>query len=163
MHFEYEFRIQTLTWSHPCDYNNEGTDNDDDDDGDICRHLWVQSLHEQFELCGWPWLLLLPLMLLMVICWQHPLDDCESGPCMNNGTCVDGIHSFSCECSQGFTGKVCDVIVNECASQPCANGATCRDIINGYVCRWVSELCRLVAPGSLRSLDEPVNSIIMCC
>ena len=39
MHFEYEFRIQTLTWSHPCDYNNEGTDNDDDDDGDICRHL----------------------------------------------------------------------------------------------------------------------------
>ena len=66
---------------------------------------------------------------------------------MNNATCVDGVHSFSCECSQGFSGKVCDVNVDECASQPCANGATCRDLINGYTCRWVSGLFWLAALG----------------
>ena len=66
---------------------------------------------------------------------------------MNNATCVDGVHSFSCKCSQGFSGKVCDVNVDECASQPCANGATCRDLINGYTCRWVSGLFWLAVLG----------------
>lgn len=31
------------------------------------------------------------------------IDECKSNPCHNNGTCTDGIASFSCNCSG--TGK----------------------------------------------------------
>lgn len=32
------------------------------------------------------------------------IDECKSNPCHNNGTCTDGIASFSCNCSG--TGKL---------------------------------------------------------
>ncbi len=35
------------------------------------------------------------------------IDDCLPGPCLNNGTCEDGINSYRCHCSQGFTGPTC--------------------------------------------------------
>ena len=33
-------------------------------------------------------------------------DECESGPCQNSGTCIDGAFSFHCECEL-FTGDLC--------------------------------------------------------
>lgn len=29
--------------------------------------------------------------------------------CQNNGTCVDGIDSFTCKCPKGVTGKYCEI------------------------------------------------------
>ena len=36
------------------------------------------------------------------------IDDCISVTCNNGGTCEDGINSFTCVCSYGYTGKFCD-------------------------------------------------------
>ena len=35
------------------------------------------------------------------------IDDCASNPCQNNGTCVDGVTSYTCKCLAGFTGAEC--------------------------------------------------------
>lgn len=32
-------------------------------------------------------------------------DECQSSPCLNNGTCRDLINEFQCLCSPGFDGK----------------------------------------------------------
>ncbi|XP_078734164.1 protein crumbs homolog 2-like isoform X3 [Lampetra fluviatilis] len=62
------------------------------------------------------------------------LDECESQPCLNGGSCIDNIGSFSCECAPGFTGSLCREDVDECLSSPCLNGGTCVDQINGFRC-----------------------------
>lgn len=36
-------------------------------------------------------------------------DECGSSPCKNNGTCVDGIAKYNCECSQGYSGDECEI------------------------------------------------------
>ena len=33
------------------------------------------------------------------------LNECESNPCQNSATCVDLIGYYSCQCTDGFTGK----------------------------------------------------------
>uniref|UniRef100_A0AAV2KYH3 Sushi, nidogen and EGF-like domain-containing protein 1 n=1 Tax=Knipowitschia caucasica TaxID=637954 RepID=A0AAV2KYH3_KNICA len=60
-------------------------------------------------------------------------------PCLNGGQCIDdcitGNPSFTCSCLAGFTGRKCQIDVNECASSPCQNGGTCEDQINSFVCQ----------------------------
>ena len=29
------------------------------------------------------------------------VDDCIDNPCLNNGSCVDGVNSYTCVCSPG--------------------------------------------------------------
>ena len=36
------------------------------------------------------------------------IGECTSAPCQNNGTCVDEINRFTCNCSFGFTGDHCE-------------------------------------------------------
>ena len=35
------------------------------------------------------------------------INDCLSNPCKNDGVCVDGVNSFSCNCAHGFVGDDC--------------------------------------------------------
>lgn len=35
------------------------------------------------------------------------IDECASHPCRHGGTCRDGVNMFSCFCSPGFTGRMC--------------------------------------------------------
>lgn len=67
--------------------------------------------------------------LSFIFCFSLSVD-----PCLNGGSCVDEVGSFSCECRPGFEGVHCKTEVNECASQPCRNGAICKDYVNSFVC-----------------------------
>jgi len=57
-------------------------------------------------------------------------------PCHNGGVCVDeqqpGV-AARCLCPSGFTGRFCDVDIDDCASQPCVNG---RSYSKSHSCRY---------------------------
>lgn len=36
-------------------------------------------------------------------------DECESNPCLNNGTCIDAEAGFWCECKHGWKGRTCNL------------------------------------------------------
>src|SRR4051812_29749974 len=63
------------------------------------------------------------------------IDECASGPCQNQGTCLNLVNGWSCTCGPGYTGLRCQTNINECASNPCQNGASCADASNGYTCQ----------------------------
>lgn len=35
------------------------------------------------------------------------IDECASQPCQNNGTCIDLINDYQCNCTDGFRGTTC--------------------------------------------------------
>ncbi|KAJ8394223.1 hypothetical protein AAFF_G00048060 [Aldrovandia affinis] len=58
-------------------------------------------------------------------CEIDVVDDCESGPCANGGSCVDRGPTYACVCSAGFAGAACNDTLPSCAGDPCAGGGTC--------------------------------------
>ena len=39
------------------------------------------------------------------------IDECESSPCLNGGECTDGNNSYTCSCSNGYSGSECEIEV----------------------------------------------------
>ena len=35
------------------------------------------------------------------------IDECDTSPCQNGGTCNDQIGAFECDCAPGYTDTVC--------------------------------------------------------
>ena len=35
-------------------------------------------------------------------------DECQSNPCQNGGTCIDGVYNFTCACSSYHSGSRCE-------------------------------------------------------
>eukprot|EP00058_Branchiostoma_floridae_P006280 XP_002591768.1 hypothetical protein BRAFLDRAFT_83542 [Branchiostoma floridae] len=64
-------------------------------------------------------------------------DACQSNPCKNGGTCVDGLDSYSCNCTSGYSGDTCED-TDDCQSNPCKNGGTCVDGLDSYSCNCTS-------------------------
>nr|XP_039269162.1 sushi, von Willebrand factor type A, EGF and pentraxin domain-containing protein 1-like [Styela clava] len=85
--------------------------------------------------------------------WSHSsstcqeIDECEKRPCRHNGVCSDGINDFSCSCPTGYSGKTCEIDIDDCSSNPCHNGY-CSDGINNFIC-----FCRHGFTGTLCQTD----------
>lgn len=61
------------------------------------------------------------------------IDECASLPCGDH-RCVNEIGDFRCVCSNGMTGKLCDVPPDHCIENECKNDATCNNHDTDYSC-----------------------------
>uniref|UniRef100_A0A3Q0RGZ8 EGF-like domain-containing protein n=1 Tax=Amphilophus citrinellus TaxID=61819 RepID=A0A3Q0RGZ8_AMPCI len=68
---------------------------------------------------------------------QVNINECESSPCLNKGTCVDGVASFTCLCELPYSGPTCAEVLTPCSPNPCANHADCIHTPDymGYQCK----------------------------
>lgn len=53
------------------------------------------------------------------------INECSSSPCLNSGTCVDGVASFTCLCELPYSGPTCAEVLTPCSPNPCSNHAQC--------------------------------------
>ncbi|XP_067946047.1 uncharacterized protein [Watersipora subatra] len=86
------------------------------------------------------------------------VDDCASTPCQNNGTCINHIGRYRCECPELFAGRECHISTDHCRSKECKNGGTCQNLENYGACLclrgYIGSNCQVVAPIALRDLVQ---------
>ena len=59
---------------------------------------------------------------------------CLTYPCKNDGSCSDlGNFNFQCTCKEGFTGALCEEVIDFCLPVPCGTGR-CVSHAGGYNC-----------------------------
>ena len=50
---------------------------------------------------------------LNYVFYVSEIDECATNPCLNNGTCVDLLNSYYCNCSAGYNGSHCETGISE--------------------------------------------------
>ena len=68
----------------------------------------------------------LQLFLRVFLCLD--INECDSNPCMQNGTCVDQLASFLCTCPAGIIGALCDEGKTSLTANELARG--CKHVFN---------------------------------
>lgn len=63
------------------------------------------------------------------------VNECETSPCQNNGTCLNFDGGYNCSCSYGYEGKNCET--PNCGLVNCENGANCAIDNNKWQCNCV--------------------------
>ncbi|KTF83165.1 hypothetical protein cypCar_00027824 [Cyprinus carpio] len=58
---------------------------------------------------------------------QTNINECASNPCLNQGSCIDDVAGFKCNCMLPYTGEVCESVLAPCAPRHCKNGGVCRE------------------------------------
>ena len=54
------------------------------------------------------------------------INECQSQPCLFNGTCEDLVDGFRCQCQKGYMGQQCQAVVRTCLmDNPCGPNGIC--------------------------------------
>ncbi|KAG9344276.1 hypothetical protein JZ751_010945 [Albula glossodonta] len=73
------------------------------------------------------------------------INDCESSPCQNGGTCIDRVSMYQCICADGWEGARCEIDIDDCGTNPCNDRGTCQDVVNDFYCEcqngWKGKTC----------------------
>eukprot|EP00494_Astrolonche_serrata_P031046 UN31315 len=89
------------------------------------------------------------------MCDQN-IDDTENS-CIN-GTCIDGLDGYTCDCDLGYEGETCDENIDHCEENGCING-TCIDGLEGYTCDcnegYSGEMCDTADTETDTDTEEP--------
>ncbi|XP_078616500.1 uncharacterized protein LOC144884861 isoform X1 [Branchiostoma floridae x Branchiostoma japonicum] len=63
------------------------------------------------------------------------VNECASNPCMNGGSCVDHINTFTCLCAPGYSGINCQTDINKCGPNNAPCDHRCHERGSGYKCK----------------------------
>ncbi|XP_053229434.1 protein crumbs homolog 2 [Podarcis raffonei] len=80
-------------------------------------------------------------------------DVCAPSPCLHQGTCQDLFNAFSCACSPGWEGPLCEANIDDCKSSPCLHG-TCIDEVADFQCNcekgYIGKRCHINVDDCIR-------------
>ena len=65
---------------------------------------------------------------------SEDINECQHDPCQNNGTCLDLIADFNCNCTANYTGRFCENKISSCTPNPCRNNGNCTTENNNFTC-----------------------------
>ena len=61
---------------------------------------------------------------------------------------LNGVDSYTCECTTGYTGERCETNIDGCESMPCEHGGSCIDGVDSYTCEcttgYTGERCETI-------------------
>eukprot|EP00795_Rhopilema_esculentum_P005336 gene5336-507_t len=68
---------------------------------------------------------------------QADVDACASNPCKHASQCLNKSSDYKCTCLEGYTGKNCDIDVNECleGTHNCPTNADCTNTVGLFTCK----------------------------
>ena len=88
------------------------------------------------------------------------VDICEPNPCQNSGSCTASDNSFVCNCTNGFTGTLCQSI-DYCANSSCQNGGSCVNGLGTQLCfcseGFAGQFCEMSTDDIEDHCDDDVN------
>ena len=88
------------------------------------------------------------------------VDICEPNPCQNSGSCTASDNSFVCNCTNGFTGSLCQSI-DYCANSSCQNGGSCVNGLGTQLCfcseGFAGQFCEMSTDDIEDDCDDDVN------
>lgn len=63
-----------------------------------------------------------------------------------------------CNCNHGYTGSVCEVVINNCEPNPCSNGGTCINMADDFQCEcdegYEGDICETGIVSLYNALSE---------
>ena len=85
---------------------------------------------------------------LPVLCHEN----CVGVVCGENRHCVDGVDQYVCTCDEGFSGRECEININECEGVNCSGNGRCIDRLDSFQCEcdsgYSGVLCEIRDPDA---------------
>ena len=75
---------------------------------------------------------------------EENIDDCESRPCLNNGTCQDQVNNYTCACTNEWSGRNCSECLLDCNNGVSSNSCStciCDSLYTGESCDVILDPC----------------------